>query len=261
VLLRKERGRLKDEAVKTLRRSRKESDFETAAEDLLRALDHFLSEGEVTFPMGLHGIQDGQDERTRKVVKILFLCSHPTDTAPLRHDREAREIRAAIRDAKYPDTFEIEQRWAVRVSELQGLVLGSEARIVHFSGHGTPDSQILVERDHGGAHPVPADALTRLFALLAGRVQCVVLACCHSEDQARAIAEHVGCVIGISGDMGDAAATRFSAAFYQALANGVDIRLAFDLGCNQLALEGRSVAPRLFGEATAASVRFVSGKE
>ncbi len=59
-----------------------------------------------------------------------------------------------------------------------------------------------------------------------------------SEAQARAIAGHIDCVIGMSDTIGDKAAVSFAAAFYQALGFGKDIKTAFDLGSVQINLEG-----------------------
>jgi hypothetical protein len=65
----------------------------------------------------------------------------------------------------------------------------------------------------------------------------VVLNACYSQQQAKAIAEHIDCVIGMSEAIGDSAAISFATAFYQALAYGKDVQTAFELGCNQVDLE------------------------
>jgi hypothetical protein len=68
----------------------------------------------------------------------------------------------------------------------------------------------------------------------------VVLNACHSELQAKAIANHIDCVIRMSKEISDSAAISFSASFYQALGYGKDIKTAFDLGCGQIDLEDLS---------------------
>ena len=65
----------------------------------------------------------------------------------------------------------------------------------------------------------------------------MVLNACYSEQQAKAIAEHIDYVIGMSNAISDSAAISFSAAFYQALGYGIDFRTAFELGCAQIDLE------------------------
>jgi hypothetical protein len=77
-------------------------------------------------------------------------------------------------------------------------------------------------------------ALSALFSILKDNIRCVVLNACYSEKQARAIAEHIECVIGMSNAIGDLASIDFSVAFYRALAYGRDVKTAFDLGCLQI---------------------------
>lgn len=170
-------------------------------------------------------------------IKILFLAANPRDTDHLRLDKEMREIDEALRQAKYHDKFDIEQQWAVRVADLQSHFLRYEPDVVHFSGHGSPTSEIILEDNDGSSHPISIRALSRLFSILKDNIRCVVLNACYSENQARAIAEHIDCVIGMSKAIGDESAIKFSAAFYQALGFGRNVKTAFDLACNQIDLE------------------------
>ncbi len=171
-------------------------------------------------------------------VTILFLGANPTDTVRLRLDEEVRGIDAALRQAEHRDAFELEQHWAVRAGDLQGLLLRYRPEVVHFSGHGSEAGEIMLEDSQGRARPVSKAALGQLFSVLKDDVRVVVLNACYSEPQAEAIAEHVDCVVGMADEMGDAAAAGFSAAFYQALAYGRSVQTAFDLACNQVSLEG-----------------------
>jgi len=172
-----------------------------------------------------------------KSVKILVLATNPDKTEPLRLDAEVRGIDQALQQSRFRDKFELEQQWAVRVSDLQRLLLRYKPDIVHFSGHGSESSEIILEDSEGNSKPVPASALSRLFSLFKDNIQCVVLNACYSEAQAEAIAQHINCVVGMSGAIGDDAAISFSEAFYGALGDGKDIKTAFELGCNQINLE------------------------
>ncbi len=173
----------------------------------------------------------------KKPIKLLFLAANPQDTGQLRLDKEMREVDEALRQAKYRDKFDIKQQWAVRVADLQSHFLRYEPDIVHFSGHGSAKSEIILEDDDGSSQPVSNRALTRLFSILKDNIRCVVLNACYSENQARAIADHIDCVVGMSKAIGDEAAIKFSAAFYQALGYGRNVKTAFDLGCNQIDLD------------------------
>lgn len=172
-----------------------------------------------------------------KVIRILFLAANPRDTSPLRLDEEVRRIDQALRQSQFRDRFEIEQQWAVRVSDLQSHLLRYQPDIVHFSGHGSEASEIILEDHEGNSQPVSSAAFGQLFALLKDNIRCVVLNACFSAGQAQAIAQQIDCVIGMSSAIGDAAALSFASAFYQALGFGRDLQTAFDLGCLQINLE------------------------
>lgn len=181
------------------------------------------------------------------VVKILFLAANPVDTSQLRLDEEIRAIDLILRQTDFRDRFDIRQHWAVRVIDLQGYLLRHKPDIVHFSGHGSKSSEIILTSSSGSSQPVSTRALGNLFAILKGNIRCVVLNACYSEHQAQAIAEHIDCVVGMSKAVGDKSAISFAAAFYQALGYGKSIKQAFDLGCVQVDLEGlnEQETPRL----------------
>lgn len=171
-------------------------------------------------------------------VKILFLAANPSDTMRVRLDQEVRSIDQALRQAEYREAFDLEQHWAVRAADLQGLLLSIKPDVVHFSGHGSDAGELILEDSSGNARVVSQDALSTLFSLLQDNLRVVVLNACYSASQAESIASQIDCVIGMSDAMGDQAGIAFSAAFYQAIAYGRDIRTAFGLACNQVSLEG-----------------------
>jgi Tol biopolymer transport system component len=185
-------------------------------------------------------------------IKILFLAANPHDISPLRLDEESRAIDLALRQAQFRSEFELEQHWAVRASDLQGLLLRHQPDIVHFSGHGSPSAEIVLQDEEGNSQPVSASALKGLFTLFKEHTRCVVLNACYSEQQARAIAEEIGCVIGMSDAIDDESAIQFAASFYQGLGYGKDIKTAFELGCLQINLEnlGEQDTPQLLADRT-----------
>jgi hypothetical protein len=188
----------------------------------------------------------------QKRIKILFLTANTLDTSRLRLDKEIREIDRALRQADFHDKFDIEQHWAVRVADLQGYLLRHKPHIVHFSGHGSQSSEIILEDNFGKSAPVSIRALSKLFSVLKDNIRCVVLNACYSEKQAQAIAEHIDCVIGMSKAIGDTSAISFASAFYQALGFGRNIQTAFDLGCLQIDLDrlGEQATPKLIAHRT-----------
>lgn len=176
-------------------------------------------------------VVEGQDEYVvEEPVRILFLSSNPRDTLRLGLDQEVRAIDASLQQARFRDRFDLRQHGAVRVGDLQECLLRHEPHIVHFSGHGTQSSELILEDDQGNSQTVSARALSTLFSVLKANIRCVVLNACYSEQQARAIAEHIDCVIGMSNAVSDSAVISFSSSFYGAIGYGRDIQTAFDLG-------------------------------
>jgi hypothetical protein len=171
------------------------------------------------------------------IIGLLFVAANPQDSTRLRLDAEIREIDQALRLSEFRGRFDIEQHWAVRFRDLQSALLRHKPHIVHFSGHGTELSEIVLEDDQGHPYTVPPDVLARLFSLLKDNTRCVILNACYSEPQAEAIADHIDIVIGMRTAISDNGAISFAVAFYEALAYGRDVQTAFDLGCLRLSLE------------------------
>lgn len=172
------------------------------------------------------------------MITILFLAANPADTVRLRLDEESRQIDLALREGEFRDQFTLEKHYAVRTTDLPALLMRHQPDIVHISGHGSNDGQILLADADGRARAVAPATLAQLFSLLRDRVRCVVLNACFSEPQAQAISKSIDCVIGLSDAISDRAALRFSIAFYQALAYGRDVGTAFELGRLQIELSG-----------------------
>lgn len=171
------------------------------------------------------------------MVKILFLAANPLSTTRLRLDQESRAIYYALQNSNLHDKFQLEKHYAIRVGDLQNLILRHSPDIIHFSGHGNDASEIIVEDSNGCCHAITSVALSNLFSHFSKDVSCILLNACYSESQAQAISQHISYVIGVSSQISDEASISFSAAFYQALGYGQDIQKAFDLACNQLELE------------------------
>lgn len=192
--------------------------------------------------------------------KILIVSANPIDTDPLRLDQEAREIKEGLRLSRDRDLFKIEQEWAVRTKDLRRALLNHRPQIVHFCGHGEV-SGILLEDNNGRAALVSQEALAKLFKLFEKDVECVVLNACLSWEQAEAISEHINYVVGMSKEVGDAAAIEFAVGFYDALGAGEPYARAFEFGTSAIELEGLNEedTPQLFEKPGAAEA--VENKE
>lgn len=168
---------------------------------------------------------------------VLVLAANPQDTPVLRLDHEVREILSGLARNGLR-SFQIRQDWAVRPRDVRRALLEHRPRIVHFCGHGTGEEGLILEDDRGTTQLVSTSAIAGLFALFAENVKCVVLNACFSESQARALAQHVDCVVGMSRAIADDAAIEFAIGFYDAVAAGEDYNVAFRFGCNAIELAG-----------------------
>ncbi|MEM8723134.1 MAG: CHAT domain-containing protein [Cyanobacteria bacterium P01_G01_bin.39] len=171
------------------------------------------------------------------VTNILVLASNPQGTQQLRLNPEIREIEDALDQGQKGDRFDLRSRVAVRVDDLQKSIAKSQARIVHFCGHGAGSPGLVLETDDGQQQLLNTSAIADLFALFKNQVDCVVLNACYSEEQAQEIRKHINYVFGTKKAIRDDAAIAFSKGFYEALGNGKTIKEAFDWGKNRIQLD------------------------
>lgn len=178
---------------------------------------------------------------------ILFLAANPRTTDQLKLDEEVRAIDQSLRLAEHRDRFDLRSHWALRYSDLAGLLLRYNPHIVHFSGHGSADGQIVLSDDSGQSHLVEPATLAGLFQVLRDNIRCVVLNACYTEKQARGIARSVDCVVGMKRAVVDDGAVQFAAAFYLALGYGRSVATAFELGRNAMGAyaAGEEKTPKL----------------
>ncbi len=168
---------------------------------------------------------------------ILILASNPIDTSRLRLDEEAREIESCIDRSKYRDNFEVKVKSALRIADLRHALLKEQNNLIlHFSGHGKTDGLVL-EDENKNAVLVKGKALASLFSLFKEKVKCVVLNACYSEFQSRAIRKHIGIVVGMNKEIGDAAAIEFAKGFYDGIGAGRSFTDSFNLGTNSIDLK------------------------
>ncbi|WP_282782105.1 CHAT domain-containing protein [Phaeodactylibacter xiamenensis] len=169
-------------------------------------------------------------------IKILFISSNPTDFSKLNLKEEFMGIENELRKSPYEEYFELFQNWETRIDELQDLLLRRKPDILHISGHGSQNSEIVLQNSGGYSSPVSNDALKILFHAFRDSLQCVVLNCCYSELQAQAIAEKIKFVVGVKGQIGDRCAIEFSKSFYRAIAHKKSINEAYKLAQNAIEL-------------------------
>jgi hypothetical protein len=134
--------------------------------------------------------------------------------------------------------MEIITKWAARPDDLLQSLNQYKPHVVHFSGHGSADEEIILLDKEGNPKPVSREALVSLFRTLKDNVRVVLLNACFSEGQAVAIIEQIDCAIGMKRAIGDDAAITFAASFYRAVGFGRSVQDAVDQGKAALLLEG-----------------------
>ncbi len=173
-----------------------------------------------------------------KKITVLFLAANAVKKNQLGLDEEIRAITEKIRASEHRDLLHLVSSWSVRADDLLQSLNEHDPTIVHFSGHGSTEGEIILVDNSGAAKPVSKVALKSLFKTLRKSVRVVVLNACYSRSQAEAIAETIDCVIGMNAAIGDQAAIVFAASFYRALGFGVSVKEAFEQGKVALQLEG-----------------------
>lgn len=170
--------------------------------------------------------------------KILFLAANPRSMGATAFDLQQRNITERINVARRR-LFELESRLAVRTTDLQQAMLEVSPTIVHFSVAADGQAGIVLQGpDDTDAKHVTAAALGGLFKQFSQQVKLVVLSAYLADEQVRALADTLDAVVAMRKSISDGAAVAFSLAFYQALAFGKSVRVAFELGVNQIQLDG-----------------------
>lgn len=181
-------------------------------------------------------------------IKVLFFAANPRDQQQLRLDEEVRGIEQQIRSSEYRDSVELHSRWAVRTNDLFQALNELKPRVVHFSGHGSEEGELVFLTEDGHSKLVNEEAMAATMATVADHVRVIFFNTCYSRAQAQAATQHVEVAIGMNDSIDDQAARVFAAQFYSAVGFGYSVQRAFDQAKAQLMLESipEEEIPELF---------------
>jgi len=171
-------------------------------------------------------------------VNVLFLASNPVDAGQLRLDLEIRSIQEKIRASEYRKSINLHSRWAVRSSDILQAINEVKPHIIHFSGHGSSEHDIVLETAEGKASLLSKEQVTLLMKTMSESIKLVIFNNCFSNGQAEAVTKHVDFAIGMNEAVQDEAAKEFAAQLYSALGFGHSVQKAFEQGKLALILEG-----------------------
>jgi hypothetical protein len=173
-------------------------------------------------------------------IRVLFVAANPRDESPLLLDEEIRDITTKIRASEYRDSVELISAWAARPADLLQALNQYRPHVVHFSGHGSPEGEIIFLDINGEAKPVSQAAIVEVMKATGDELRLVVFNSCFSSSQAEAVTRHIDVAIGMNAPIGDEAARVFAAQFYSAIGFGRSIGQAFAQARVALMLEGIS---------------------
>lgn len=174
-------------------------------------------------------------------IRILYLAANPRDTGPLRLQEEARELQERIRLGPHREDFEVVHCLAVRPRDLLRGLQEVQPHVIHFSGHGNLDKQIVLQDDRGRSCPVAPEDLAGLVDLFRTNLKVALMSCCFGRPQAEALNRVLDFTIGMDKPISDKGAVIFSATFYQVLASGGSVKQAFESARLLTSMEGRPV--------------------
>ncbi|WP_288374077.1 CHAT domain-containing protein [uncultured Chryseobacterium sp.] len=199
----------------------------------------------------LHRTTFNEIQELKKIpekITVLFLASNPIDQAPLRLDEEARSITEMIRKAKHRDSVKFESRWALQTIDLLQAINEHDPTIVHFSGHGSDNDEIVFQSQDGATKLVKKEALVQTMMASSDNIRLVFFNTCFSKNQAEAISQFVDATIGMNTSIGDEAARVFSSQFYSAIGFGLSVEKAFQQAKALLMMEDipEESTPELF---------------
>lgn len=181
-------------------------------------------------------------------ITVLFLASNPIDQVQLRLDEEARSITEMITKSKHRDSIRFQTCWAVQPKDVLQAINEYNPSIVHFSGHGSDNDEIIFQTNNGTAKIVSKEAIVQTMVASSEEIRLVFFNTCYSRNQAEAVVEHVECAIGMNTSIGDEAALIFSSQFYSSIGFGLSVKKAFEQAKALLMLEGilEQETPELF---------------
>jgi hypothetical protein len=165
-------------------------------------------------------------------------------------DEEARSIKEMIRKSKHRDVVQFETCWAARPLDLLQAINEHNPTILHFSGHGAPNGDLVLQGETGETKLVSAFAIAQTVAASSDSIRLIFFNACHSVTQAQQVIKSVASAIGMNEPIGDDAACIFAAQFYSAIGFGHSVSKSFEQAKAALMLQNISQEhiPKIFAK-------------
>jgi hypothetical protein len=227
-------------------RSRKAHQVDREREARIRAITGTLTQHDQLHRVAMSAIEKIQ--QLPEEITVLFFAANPLDQGRLRLEEEVRSIQEEIRKSEHRNAVRLESRWAVRPLDVLQQINEAQPRIIHFSGHGSDQDELVFQDAEGNSKLVSKEAIVQTMAAGSHEIQLVFFNTCYSREQAEAVVKHVPVAIGMNTTISDKAARTFSAKFYSAIGFELSGVRAFEQGKAALMLEGipEDSTPELF---------------
>ncbi len=153
-----------------------------------------------------------------------------------------------IQKSKHRDSVKFESRWAIRPMDLLQAINEFNPTIIHFSGHGSDQDEIVFQDSNGNSKLVSKEAIVQTMMASSESIRLVFFNTCYSRNQAESVVQYVDAAIGMNTSIGDEAARIFSSQFYSSIGFGLSVKKSFEQAKALLMMEGISEenTPELF---------------
>jgi hypothetical protein len=235
-----EQKKLSDEEIRESKRaSERSAEFQKQQQQSIRRITNKLQDHETAIK-SLANLP--------KEITVLFFASNPRDQMQLYLDEEVRAINEMILKSKHRDSVKLESAWAVRPGDILQYTNQYNPTIVHFSGHGSENDELVLMDNYGGTKLVSMESIVQAMRVANDNLRLVFFNTCFSRNQARNVAEYIDAAIGMNVSITDNAARIFSAQFYSSIGFGLSIERAFNQAKAAIMLEGikEEDTPELF---------------
>lgn len=187
-------------------------------------------------------------KESKSKIVILFLAANPKlkyidengvewQQQKLDLDKEAREIKEAITKSLNRDSIDFQTRCATRVQDLFQAINETNPTIIHFSGHGTENGELVFQDNADNPKTVSNEAIAEMISASSDDIRMLVFNNCFSSSQAEMIVDKVEATIGMNTSIGDESAILFSSQLYSSIGFGLSLEKAFGQAKARLMLE------------------------
>jgi len=228
--LQNEQKKLNNEEIKETKKAQKlQENFQREQSRSFSHVNHKLTE----HSSAISALQKLPDEIT-----VLFFASNPRDQVQLSLDEEVRSIKEMITKSRHRDVIRFESCWAVRPGDILQYINQYQPTIVHFSGHGSDEDDLVLMDNNSNTKLISMDSIVQAMSVANENLRLVFFNTCHSKNQANNVTEHIECAIGMNTSITDEAAQIFSAQFYSSIGFGLSVEKSFKQAKAALMLEG-----------------------